>query len=293
MSNMELVFDQAYDLFEKKEFDSAITKIESAEKEINENPASESLNLEEANDLRASISNFKGYNYLGMGDIQAAQKCFEFGLKLNPNSTQACAGLGEVFYLLGMDQESKILFEWAIDLSPQNKIAESGLKKVNKNLGLPDSHYTLNIDLTINKKEKFYSKVATAYNQFSSGNFDDALDSLGKLDNTYNPMYASKDSVDKASSLENFKGFNNLALQNLDQAKICFEKALNLNPNSSQACTGLGELFHLKNEEKESKAMYEWAVKNNPQNQLALNGLKKVNNLLGFSDSHSYLEKKN
>lgn len=292
MSNMDIVFDQAYKLFEEKSFDSALETIENAEQQMNMEMLESEIQKDELDALRASISNFKGYNYLGMGDLETAKALFEEALRLNPNSSQACAGLGEVFYLCGMDQEAKILFEWAVDMNPGNRVAEAGLLKVNKNLGLPEFHYTLNIDLTINKKAKFYNQVANAYSYFTDGKYDEALRSLKTLDDTYNPLYASKDSVQKSATLENFKGFNYLAMNNLDDAKKAFERALNLNPNSSQACSGLGEIFFLQEKDKEAKAMFEWGVKNNPNNQFAVSGLAKVNKNLGFEMRHNYLDEK-
>ncbi len=290
MSDMNLVFDQAYKMFEDKKFDSALEMIEKAETEMTANNIDEVLPEEQRNELLASINNFKGYNYLGMGDVEKAKEAFEKALETNPNSSQACAGLGEVLFLCGMDQEAKILYEWSLDLNPTNKVAEAGLMKVNKSLGLPDYHYTLNIDMTINKKAKFYSKVADAYNLFNVGKYNDALDTLRTLDDTYNPQYASSDAIIKGATLQNFKGFNYLALNKYDEAKACFEKALTLNPDSSQACAGLGELFYLNNKDKEAKAMFEWAVKNNPNNNFAVAGLAKVNEALGFAKKHSFLE---
>ncbi len=35
--------------------------------------------------------------------------------------------------------------------------------------------------------------------------------------------------------------------------------------------------------------MYEWGVKNNPQNQFAIGGLSKVNKTLGHHENHNTL----
>ena len=61
------------------------------------------------------------------------------------------------------------------------------------------------------------------------------------------------------------------------------------NPNSSQACAGLGEVLFLSGKDKEAKTMYEWGVKNNPLNQFAVEGLIKVNKVLGIQENHNTL----
>ena len=40
---------------------------------------------------------------------------------------------------------------------------------------------------------------------------------------------------------------------------------------------------------EESKTMLEWAVKNNPDNQTAVEALKSVNQLLAFPENHNSL----
>ncbi len=66
------------------------------------------------------------------------------------------------------------------------------------------------------------------------------------------------------------------------KARECYETALNINPDSSQACAGLGELFYLEGKDKEAKSMYEYAVKYNPGNQFAVGGLEKINRILSL-----------
>jgi Tfp pilus assembly protein PilF len=93
----------------------------------------------------------------------------------------------------------------------------------------------------------------------------------------------------KIASLENFKGFNLLALYRMDEARDSFEKALNINPVSSQACAGLAEIFYLLEEDQNAKTMFEWAVKNNPENKFAVSGLEKSNTNLGLDADHNTL----
>jgi len=80
-----------------------------------------------------------------------------------------------------------------------------------------------------------------------------------------------------------------IATNNLEKAKETFEKALNENLSSSLACQGLGDVFNSIEEFEAAKTMYEWAVKNDSQNQSAINSLANVNQKLGFSQNHNSL----
>ncbi len=79
------------------------------------------------------------------------------------------------------------------------------------------------------------------------------------------------------SALEVIKGFSQMCLEQLDEAMISFELGLNLNPESSQACVGLGEIFYLRSKDENAKLMYGWAVKLDEDNVGARRGLDKVN----------------
>lgn len=86
------------------------------------------------------------------------------------------------------------------------------------------------------------------------------------------------DSIDNVqlSALEVIKGFSQLCQGNLDDARMSFEDALTLDPQSSQACVGLGEIFYLRGIDAKALLMYEWAVTLDDANIGALRGLQKV-----------------
>ncbi|MCU7495312.1 MAG: hypothetical protein HF314_05765 [Ignavibacteria bacterium] len=279
MNQLETLFGQAYKFFEQKDFNRALETLDSAE----------NLLAPEDVENTASLLNFKGFNYLGMDSLEKARECFEKSLSLNPASSQACAGLGEVFFLCEYDYEAKAMYEWALDYNYENMFAAKGLAKVNMSLGLPEDHNTLNLETLDSKKENFYHLIGEAYRLFSERKYQDVLNKLTEAELYFNRKTFSRDSSQKISTLENFKGFNYLALQQLENAKASFENSLNLNPNSSQACAGLGEVFFLQEMEKESKTMFEWAVKYNPSNVFAVKGLAKVNSALGYPETHTTL----
>jgi len=291
MEVLESTVTQAYDLFTKKDFEAALDVLNNSDEDINNQLST--IEEDKRDEHLASIYNLKGFIYLGLGDNNSAKDSFEKGLQLNPNSSQACAGLGEVFFLNGRDEEAKIMLEWALDLNSQNEFAKNSLHKVNRSLALPDYHNSLEVDSMSEDELTIFNKCITdAYTLFKEKKFDYSLEKIEKAQELLLSGVMSNSTLLKISSLENFKGFNYLALENHDTAQGCFEKALNLDPRSSQACAGLGELFYLKRMDKESKTMFQFAVQHDPHNEFAVSGLKKVNEALGLETTNNTLEEK-
>lgn len=291
MKNFDQTLTQAYDLFSQKDFSHALDKISEAEEEMISSYKSDEK--DNYNKGIVSIENFRGFVYLGLNETEEAKNCFEKSLMLNPNSSQACAGLGEVLFLNHSDEEAKLMFEWAIDINPLNHFAVAGLTKINKQLGLQESHNSLDIDSTEEDDSvRFHNLVEEAYQLFEQKKFDAALEKIDAGEDIITVGVMSHSKLMKISSLENFKGFCYLANQDYENARECYEKALNLNPKSSQACAGLAEILFINHEDDSAKTMFEWALKNEPKNQLALSGLKKVNESLGLNKTDNKLERK-
>ena len=289
---MSLLFqgiEKAYELFEQKEFEQSLETVLKVEQMLGHGSNGEKLSEDEANEILSSLENFKGFNYLALDQVGEAREAFERSLNINPNSSQACAGMGEVFYLLERDEEAKVMYEWSFDNNPSNQFAVAGLAKVNRRLGLPDNHNTLNLETTLKSKDSFYKLLSEAYKQFTDKEYEESLVTLAQVEKIFNKACTSKTTAANVVSLENFKGFNYLALNHLDLAQAAFERALNINPASSQSCAGLAEIFFLQGKEKESKSMFEWAVKHNPANGFAIEGLKKVNKALKLPEKDNSL----
>jgi len=268
--NIRDQLETAYTLFENKEYIKSINKINEVITEIRD---SELVDFEE---LRASLNNFKGFNYLALDEKSEAREMFEAALKFNPESSQACAGLGEIAFLDGDDETSKTMFEWAVVNNPRNIFAVSGLAKINKLLNFPENHN--NIESRVKSKigREFEDAIEEAYEQFNNKEFNLALNLLQKAEKFINKSSTDEDIKKSYSSVENFKGFCYLSLNQIDNAKECFEKSLTINPKSSQACAGLAEIFYLNNDDVSAKEMFEWALRNEPANKFAEAGLKKV-----------------
>jgi len=120
----------AGDLFGKKMFVEAIGALEGADNII------AGLPPDAREEAAAGLETFRGMSHLGLSDLEKAKGSFERALSIRPGSTQACAGLGEVLYLAGLDTEAKMMFEHAVALSAENRFGASGLAKVNALLGL-------------------------------------------------------------------------------------------------------------------------------------------------------------
>lgn len=80
-----------------------------------------------------------------------------------------------------------------------------------------------------------------------------------------------------------------LAVNDLETAKVYFEKELEIDPRSSSACYGLGQVFYESEENEAAKTMFEWAVKNDPGHQTAIASLSEVNSILGLEATHNTL----
>lgn len=273
---LDVKLNSAYKLFQEKEFEKSLQIVLDVENTIKN---SKEFNYK---DLTSGLKNFIGFNYLGMEEYDNAREAFENSLNANSTSSQACAGLGELFFIQNMDKEAKVMFEWSVKNNPKNYFAVLGLAKVNQELGYPAEHNSLYLGMPEEVEKEFSTLITSAYDLFENKNYKETL---SKIDEAEQLLIDNLDEVklQKAlTSLYNLRGFAYLSLNNIAKAKEAYEKALNINPSSSQACAGLGEVLFLTNKDEEAKKMFEYAVSYEPLNQFAIAGLKKVNESLGF-----------
>lgn len=271
--------EDAYEHFNKKEFEFALKLLLGAEKYIDK-----TSNDPDVKKSYSSVENFKGFCYLSLNEIDNAKKCFEKSISVNPKSSQACAGLAEIFYLNGDDTAAKEMFEWALRNEPANKFAVAGLEKVN-NTEIDEFKKITNEELN----QQISKLINEAYSLFNSKKYGESIDKLLEADNIVENNYSEEENYYTRSGINNFIGFNFLNLHDNEKAQKHYELSLELNPESSQASAGLGELFFQKGQDEAAKQMFEYAVKYNPQNKYALNGLAKVNKALGLVHEHSSL----
>lgn len=281
---IEALFAETYALYEKKLFNESLAVLIELEKFIETSP--EEIKPETA----ASVFNLSGFNYLALGENDKARQSFEKALNTLPDSSTACAGLGEIFYLEEKDEEAKIMYEWAVKNDPTNQMAMNGLNKINEVLGMERNHNSLNASPNVD--EQLEALFSETYSLYEKKLYKEALAVLRELEK-FVTNSSEEIHPDTLVSVINLSGYNYLGLNDIDNARESFERALNINPGSSSACAGLGEIYATFAMDTEAKTMFEWAVKNNPENQTAVSSLAKVNQKLGFAQNHNSLVLKN
>lgn len=144
------------------------------------------------------------------------------------------------------------------------------------------------IDFPINA-DLFIQSISRAFINIDDEEYDFALENLKlSLENYDSSPRSGFEEINKEELL-NISGTIALSKNELDDAKNYFEEELKNNPNSSNACFGLGEVFIKAKMLQESKTMYEWAIVNNSENKNAMLRLKEVNTKLNLSEEHNSL----
>lgn len=238
----------------------------------------------------ASFYNLKGFNYLGLNDLENARKVFEKALNIYPESSKSCDGLAEVFYSEGNYEAAKTMFEYAVKFDPENQNAQDGLNRLStvnqseKQIRIPgDKKNDEELEIVLNE---IIDKI---YVLFTLKKYNEAITALENTQELFYSGFEEGGENKLISIYENLKGFNYLGLNETGNARECFEIALNLNPESSQACAGLGEVFFLEGKDREAKVMFEWGLKYNLDNGFAAEGLKKTNSILGIEETNNSL----
>jgi glycosyltransferase involved in cell wall biosynthesis/Tfp pilus assembly protein PilF len=136
--------------------------------------------------------------------------------------------------------------------------------------------------MLLGRKQLLEPRMARAVKFLGHGRCDVALTGLGQVEeSTTESLFGEV--------FWNLKGCAHLGLLQLEEAKSAFERALRLNPESAEACAGLGEVFYQSQLHRYAKTMFEWAVRNDPTNQRARARLAEVNQKLGFPAEHVQL----
>ena len=130
-------FERAQKNIEDKEFDLALNELEMAIEKFEF--SDKAVSIISQVDLLIFTANIS----LIVNDLEKAKFYFEETLKLNPNSSEACFGLGQVFYQAEMFEQSKTMLEWAVKNDPANQNANEALKTINQLLTLPENHNSL------------------------------------------------------------------------------------------------------------------------------------------------------
>ncbi|MCX6150717.1 MAG: glycosyltransferase [Ignavibacteriales bacterium] len=194
--------------------------------------------------------------------------------------------LQATFYMSNREYEkAKTAFDEILLLEPQNEFAIKYSKKIEKlNSTIKElSNYTNDVSPVI--KATFFEALGLYY----TDNYFDSLNMFNKIEDELVESKLNQLSIQY--ELYKAKAFCLLNIGDLETAKQYFESALEMNPVSSEVCHGLGEVFLQAGIYETSKTMFEWAVKNDLQNSTAIDGLIKVNEILGLDRDHNSLFK--
>ncbi len=185
---------------------------------------------------------------------------------------------GSIAIKVGRHEEAIAWYRRAVELAPESAKARSGLEQALKRNGQGGKGH-----------QALESALDAAQRFFAERNYSMALGSLTEIDAVITSIKDEGQRNEYASAIENFRGVCNLALTRFDEAKLHFEKSLRINPSSSRACAGLGEIFFATGHPEASKTMFEWAVKNDPVSDAAREGLARANQALGLPRDDSTL----
>ncbi len=223
----------------------------------------------------ATILELRGAVALLCGDLVQAEKYYQDALRINPSSSVACTGIADTFFIAELYKEAKTMYEWGVKNDSKNKAAINGLATVNEKLGLSPNHNSINETQYQAMREKIVEMTTKAYELFNQNLYEEAINVLSDADEIELDSNSKSDN-DIKGSIDNIRGFCYLYWNKIERARQCFEYALSLNPSSSQACTGLGEILCREGNLKSAHTMFEKAVRNNPLNELAKYELKKM-----------------
>jgi len=256
----------------ESDYESAVNRLETIFAQYDEEQLkAEGLELSE-------LIILSGYLYMQLGNLNKAKESFKAELERTPDSSKACVGLGDVFFNMEQYPQAKGMYEWGVKNDNLNKFAVEGLAKVNKCLDLSeDDNSLMQIDFSGKSIEEILNDI---YVYFENGDLSEAVYQINCAEKTMDKDLLENSSKEDSAAFFNMKGFIYLGIGKNENARESFENALKFNPASSQACVGLGEYFYLEGQLESAKVMFEWGVKNNPDNQIAIESLEKVKNEL-------------
>jgi predicted O-linked N-acetylglucosamine transferase (SPINDLY family) len=251
------------------------------------------------------LSNISGACYQGLGQFDAAIKCYEKAITINPSYYKAHYNLGGVLQELGKLNSSIKSFERALSIKPDYAEAHNNIGNVFKELDQFDNaiksfrraieikpnyleaHFNLgSIFQDLNNLEAAiisYERVLVIKPNFAElhNNLGVIFQGIGQLDS------AQEHLEDAVRIMPDFsEAFNNLGnvfkeLNQLDRAINCFNKAVAINPNFDKAHNNIGNVFKELGQFDNAIKSYEMAISTNPNYAEAYDNLGSLLKVLG------------
>jgi glycosyltransferase involved in cell wall biosynthesis/lipoprotein NlpI len=173
----------------------------------------------------------RGSYFLTFGDLETAQIHFESALNYDSESSDACAGLAEVFYQTGIYNTAKEMFEWALKLDDKNQFAEERLQKINRENNMQNTNMAA-------ENSAHFQKLERAENLINNEKYSDARLILNEILNEDNKHV---DALNDLSVIEILEG-------NFYRATEMISEIIDIDPQNEVAKDNLMNLEKIVDE---------------------------------------------
>ncbi|MBL1212494.1 MAG: glycosyltransferase [Ignavibacteriae bacterium] len=173
----------------------------------------------------------RGSYYLTLGDLESARIHFESSLNYDSESSDACAGLGEVFYQSGIYNTAEEMFEWAMKLDTKNQFAEKRLQKINRENNMQNTNMSTD-------KSGHFQNIERAESLINTEKYNDARLILNEILNEDNKHV---DALNDLSVIEILEG-------NFYRAAEMISKIIDIDPQNEVAKDNLLNLEKIVDE---------------------------------------------
>ncbi len=206
------------------------------------------------------------------GDLETAEALYRKILEIDPQNADVLHLLGFLAYQVGFGEEGAALIEEAIQLAPEIALFQSNLAKIylsEKELEKAEIAYRRSLELNPDDLD-IMNDLGNLLREKEKGPGTDSLnESIKLLSEVVRQNPASPEfQVNYGNALR-----NNLQL---DEAKDCYVKALEINPEFSGALVNLGTVYQMKKDSDEAKSYFNKALELDPKNSGALNNFAQV-----------------
>ena len=199
--------------------------------------------------------------YISKKDIDKSIKYYQKALELAPKNKEAWKGLAEIFeykksYYKAIDCYEKVRNNDKIFECYQKIVKKSFGRDANAWNGLGDCYFSMN---QFDKAIESFENAVKGDPQISN-----AWNKLGKIYHKKNKFYSAIECFEKAISAN-----NNHALEYEDQLIECYDNILSDNPEDIETWVSKGNYFRHNAKFKEANICFEKALEIDPNNQLA------------------------